>query len=129
MKSIGLASIESGVAIETIRYYERDGIVPAAERATNGRRLYSPSDISRLKFVKRCRLLGFSTADIKSFQKLAFSSTNTCEEAAEIGAKNLISVKKKISELKDMERSLQSLVLQCQERPARCPMLDGLLTD
>lgn len=129
MKPIGSAARESGVGIETIRYYEREGIVPPADRAENGRRLYSDQDISRLKFVKKSRGLGFSIADIKSLQALAFAQRNSCEEAAEIGARNLQAVRQKIEDLRRMEDALEALVSECQKRPANCPMLDGLVPD
>ena len=103
MKPIGAASRESGVGIETIRYYEREGIVPPARRSENGRRYYSEKDISRLRFVKKGRNLGFSIVDIKSLQELAFAKGNTCEEAAGIGKRNLQAVRLKIAELQRME--------------------------
>ncbi len=124
MKPIGMASRESGVSIETIRYYEREGVVPAAERAGNGRRLYAEDDIARLRFVKRCRSLGFPINDIKHLQDLAFSAGNNCREAARIGTRNLIAVRRKISELTRMESALQQLVEACAEGPEECPMLN-----
>ena len=129
MKLIGAASSESGVGIETIRYYEREGIVPPAKRSENGRRFYSDEDISRLRFVKKSRGLGFSIADIRSLQELATTDRSTCEVAAEIGARNLQAVRQKISELQRMESALQKLVSECQERPIHCPMLEGLTGD
>lgn len=96
MRTIGQASKESGVGIETIRYYEREGIVPKANRASNGRRQYSIEDVSRLKFIKRFRSLGFPISDISSLLKLAFQSQNNCQEALAIGERNLEIVRLKI---------------------------------
>lgn len=126
MISIGKASKESGVGIETIRYYEREGIVPKAKRTKNGRRDFATEDISRLKFIKRFRSLGFSIADISSLQQLAFSSQNNCPEAASIGRRNLAIVRDKITELQKVEQALADLVEQCARNPDICPMLEDL---
>ena len=125
-KTIGQASEESGIGIETIRYYERENIIPSVGRGTNGRRQFDNGDISRLKFIKRFRSLGFSITDIRSLQKLAFSNDNNCEKAATIGERNLKVVRSKISELREIEAALVDLVEQCQSNPEKCPMLAEL---
>ena len=127
-KTVGQASKESGIGIETIRYYEKEGIIPSVGRASNGRRQFSSSDISRLRFIKRFRSLGFSIPDIRSLQKLAFSKDNNCEKAATIGERNLEVVRAKISELQEIEVALVQLVKQCEANPEKCPMLAELQT-
>lgn len=129
MKMIGQASKMSGVGIEAIRYYEREGIVPEIRRAPNGRREYANEDISRLKFIKRFRSLGFPVADILSLQKLAFDKHNNCQEAAAIGERNLTVVREKIVELQQIEKALRDLVQHCSENPEVCPMLEDLPID
>ncbi|MCR9195943.1 MAG: MerR family transcriptional regulator [Hyphomonas sp.] len=126
MKSIGRASKESGVGIETIRYYEREGIVPPPSRTANGRRQFSDQDISQLKFVRQFRSLGFPIADIQNLQRLAFSANNSCDKAALIGRRNLDVVRKKIADLEQIERALELLVRQCEAYPEQCPMLRDL---
>ena len=125
-KTIGQASKDSGIGIETIRYYEKEGIVPSVGRGTSGRRQFSNSDISRLKFIKRFRSLGFSIPDIRSLQKLAFSNDNSCEKASSIGQRNLEVVRAKITELQKIEMALVELVQQCETNPEKCPMLSEL---
>lgn len=125
-KTIGQASLESGIGIETIRYYEKEGIIPSTRRGSNGRRQFNQSDISRLKFIKRFRSLGFSIHDIRSLQSLAFSKDNSCEKAASIGERNLEIVKAKISELHEIEGALIELIRQCETNPEKCPMLAEL---
>ena len=124
--TIGHAAEESGVGIETIRYYEREGITPRIERARNGRRQFSRIDISRLKFIKRFRSLGFSIPDIRVLQELAYSKGSNCQKAASIGERNLDIVQSKISELQEIEAALKKLVRQCAENPDKCPMLSEL---
>lgn len=128
-KTVGQASRESGIGIETIRYYEKEGIIPSIGRGANGRRQFSKSDISRLKFIKRFRSLGFSIPDIRNLQELAFSNDNNCERASSIGQRNLEVVRAKISELQEIERVLVELVQQCETNPENCPMLTDLQMD
>lgn len=70
MHTIGIAAKLSGVNIETIRYYKRGGVVPNPERTASGRRVYDKESVSRLRFVKRCRELGFPIPEIKSLLAL-----------------------------------------------------------
>lgn len=127
--SIGKASEQSGVGIETIRYYEREGITPKPDRTAAGRRIYDTDTIARLRFVKRCRELGFSIADIKQLLKLSHSNDDNCEDAGAIGANNLQLVQKKISDLKRMEGALKELVASCRKGRKDCPMLQELFAD
>lgn len=126
---IGKASELSGVSIETIRYYEREGITPKPDRTTAGRRVYDKEKVARLRFVKRCRELGFSIADIKELLNLSHSNDGTCEEAGAIGANNLKLVRDKILDLKRMEGALKELVASCRKGQKNCPMLKELFAD
>ncbi|MEM5503160.1 MerR family transcriptional regulator [Ahrensia kielensis] len=126
---IGKASQLSGVGIETIRYYEREGITPKPDRTAAGRRDYDTQSIARLRFVKRCRELGFSIADIKILLNLSHSDSKTCEEAGAIGVSNLELVRSKIADLKRMETALTELVASCHKGQQDCPMLQELFSD
>ena len=82
MFTIGKASEQSGVNIETIRYYEREGIVPKPGRSAGGRRLYSSDEIAKLRFVRRCRDLGFPISNIQTFLSLTpqdFRPASRCD--------------------------------------------------
>jgi DNA-binding transcriptional MerR regulator len=72
--TIGTAARRSGVPVETIRFYEAEGIIPAATRTAAGYRLYSPTDIRRLRLVRRARLLGLGLADVRVLVEQAFAS-------------------------------------------------------
>lgn len=126
---IGKASKLSGVGIEAIRYYEREGITPKPDRTAGGRRDYNAEIVSRLRFVKRCRELGFSILDIKMLLNLSYSGDATCEEAWNIGTENLALVRSKISDLKRMERALAELIGSCRKGQIACPMLKELFAD
>lgn len=127
--SIGEASRQSGVTIETIRYYEREGIVPSAERGTNGRRRYRKEDIVRLRFVKRSRNLGLSIPDIRTLLQLSSVTAASCREAKSIGESHLATVRTKIADLTRLEAMLVDMVAQCETGDADCPMIGRLFAD
>ncbi len=84
MIAIGEASRQSGVGIETIRYYEREGIVPKPMRASNNRCLYSANDVGRLRFLKKCRYLGFPLTDGEILLNLSECGGENCWSVREI---------------------------------------------
>ncbi len=129
MRPIGAAAKISGVTIETIRYYEREGIVPRAARGPTGRRLYAEGDIGRLRFVRRCRDLGFSIADIRTLLELSAGSEAPCAEVKTLGERHLRGVRRKIEELGKLERALAELVDRCDAGRTDCPMLDRFLAN
>ena len=129
MHPIGAAARMSGVNIETIRYYEREGIVPRATRTPSGRRLYAGEDISRLRFVKRCRDLGFSIPDIRTLLDLSAGSDAPCADVKALGERHLRGVRWKLDELGKLERALAELVNRCNAGRTDCPMLHRLLAD
>ena len=126
MHTIGVAARLSGVNIETIRYYERKGVVPKAERTASGRRIYDDDQVSRLRFVKRCRDLGFPIVETKSLLALTYGSPTSCAQAHEIGSTHLVAVKEKIRDLKRMEHALSYLIDLCGIGERECPMLKQL---
>ena len=129
MFAIGEASRQSGVGIETIRYYEREGIVPAAERTSLGRRVYGRASIARLRFIKRCRDHGFSIADSRVLLSLSNNSDTACEDAMQVAARHLADVKRKITELQQLEMALEELATNCAKGRVHCPILDTLTKD
>ncbi len=129
MFPIGQAAERSGVAIETIRYYEREGIVPKPDRTASGRRTYSEGDIARLRFVKRCRDLGFPIPGAKSLLGLTDGSHKSCSTAQSIAAKHLTDVQDKMADLKRMERALIEMIRLCDGNDEQCPILDHLLSE
>lgn len=129
MFSIGVAADMSGVSVEAIRYYERDGVVPKAERLENGRRVYDEPGIARLRFVRRCRDLGFSIRQIKDLISLSESQETSCDEASLIGQKHLADVQEKIDNLRRLEGALAELLGNCADGQPDCPMLTRLFDD
>lgn len=126
MIAIGEASRLSGVSIETIRYYEREGIISKAGRTASGRRAYSDAEISELRFIKRCRDLGFSIQDAVALRNLADAPSGACETVEQLGRKHLSEVQTKLTELRRLESALAELVTNCAKGKSDCPMLDAL---
>ncbi|MES0827024.1 MerR family transcriptional regulator [Ruegeria sp. SCP11] len=128
MIAIGEASRQSGVGIETIRYYEREGIVPKPERAPNNRRLYSAHDVGRLRFLRKCRDLGFPLADAKTFLDLSEGGGEDCQTVKDMAELHIFKVRDKISELRRLEAALIELTTNCDSGNVSCPMLSRLQT-
>jgi MerR family mercuric resistance operon transcriptional regulator len=129
MHPIGVAARMSGVNIETIRYYEREGVVPAPERSGSGRRLYDRAAIARLRFIRRCRDLGFPVADIRALLALTEEAETPCAEARGIGEKQLALVRAKLRDLRSMESGLARLLRECDSGTQECTMLRILFAD
>lgn len=126
MIAIGEASQQSGVAIETIRYYEREGLVPKPTRASNNRRLYSEHDVGRLRFLKRCRDLGFPLADAKTLLDLSEGGGEDCQSVKGMAELHISNVREKIKQLRQLEAALDELTANCDSGNVSCPMLSHL---
>jgi MerR family mercuric resistance operon transcriptional regulator len=124
---IGKLSVLSGVNIETIRYYERINMLPAPPRAANGRRVYDPSHLRILGFIRRSRELGFSLDEIRALIRLGGPEKATCREVRKIAAHHLEEIRAKLDDLRRLERVLAKTVAQCTGKTAPdCPVLDIL---
>ncbi|MBL4642844.1 MAG: helix-turn-helix domain-containing protein [Flavobacteriaceae bacterium] len=125
--AIGEMSRQTGVNIETIRYYERIGIIPKPDRTEGGNRQYNHDELKRLSFVRRCRELGFSLNEIRALLEMADRDDFTCNEVHDMTASHLINVKKKLNDLKRLERVLKGMVAECSKGDVPdCPIIDTL---
>ena len=125
--AIGEFSRRTGRSIETIRYYERIGLLPPPAR--NGRnRHYDSADARRLIFIRRARELGFSLDGVRALLELSSADgRNTCAEARELAARHLAEVKSKIADLRAMEVVLAGAVHRCDAGEATgCPLIGAL---
>jgi len=126
---IGELSRLTNVNIETIRYYERNAILPAPPRTEGGHRIYDENHLKRLSFVRRCRELGFALDSVKEMLRMVDGGDVTCEQVRVIAQGHLEDVRSKIADLKRMEKTLNSTVSTCAggEDPD-CPIIDSLFT-
>ena len=127
--AIGAMSRETGVNIETIRYYERIGIMPKPDRTEGGNRQYNYDQLKRLFFIKRCRELGFSIEEIKALLRMTDRQDFTCGEVHTMTIGHLSNVKKKINDLRRLEKVLKSMADECSRGDVPdCPVIDTLFT-
>lgn len=124
--SIGTLSKESGIGIETIRYYERIGVLAPAGRKTSGYRVYDNDSSRTLRFLKNAQELGFSLAEIKDLLKLRADKPSRCEDAQIRASKHLQDVEDKIKKLESIQAVLSKLIRQCRSRKTTnsCPILE-----
>jgi MerR family mercuric resistance operon transcriptional regulator len=123
---IGELSRRTGCNVETIRYYERIGLLPRPHRRGSYRE-YDDDGVSALAFIRRARDLGFTLDEIRALLRLAPGGGTACAEARDLAAMHLADVRKRIADLRSMERALAAAVRQCDagEQPA-CPLIDAL---
>ena len=125
--AIGGLSKHTGTNIETIRYYERVGLLPAPTRSPGGYRLYGTAHLKRLNFIRRARTLGFSIGEIRTMLRLADERKRPCSEVRAVAVAHLADVKAKIADLRVMERVLKETVARCEAGSgSHCPMIDAL---
>lgn len=115
--------------LETIRYYEKIGMMPDPPRTASGYRIYDTSHVSRLRFILRARELGFAIEEIRGLLALVDGGTQTCAEVKERTERHLADVRTKIADLKRIERVLATTAAQCSgDQVPECPVLDALAT-
>lgn len=123
----GKLAKSTGCNLETIRYYEKIGLLHEPDRTASGHRVYSPADQKRLKFILRSRELGFSIEELRGLLGLVDSDNYTCGEVLEVTTQHIADIKSKISDLKKLEQTLSQMSSQCAggEVP-ECPVINSL---
>jgi len=125
--TIGQLSRRTTVKIETIRYYEKIGIMPIPPRNSSGYRIYQDMHLERLYFVRRSRELGFSQAEVRKLLALVDKHEYTCSEVKEMTGRQLSNVRAKIADLKKLELVLAGMVDECDGGDIpHCPIVDIL---
>lgn len=124
---IGEVAAASGCHLETIRYYERIGLLPPPERTASGYRAYSASDVQRVRFISRGWDLGFSLDEIKSLLRLTEDPDLSCEGADQLAQRHLAEIRERIGQLQGMARELELTIKDCAGgRRAACAILGTL---
>lgn len=124
---ISEAALASGCHLETIRYYERIGLMRSPDRTGSGYRAYAPADVERLRFITRGRDLGFSLEEIRSLLRLAQDPALSCGEVDQLARQHLIDIQARIADLQRMALELERTIGGCRggERGA-CTILETL---
>lgn len=127
LMTIGQLALAAGVNVETVRYYQRRGLLAVPERPTGGIGRYAPSALTRLRFIKRSQSLGFSLDDVQAL--LSLDDGQACSAARSIGEHKLADVRQRIQTLRALEDALQGLVVQCAttKRKVSCPLIETLM--
>ncbi|MDT8408933.1 MAG: helix-turn-helix domain-containing protein [Wenzhouxiangellaceae bacterium] len=127
---IGELARQTGCQVETIRYYEKVGILPRPLRAHNNYRNWRQADCRRLKFVLRCRALGFSLNEVRTLLELIDGGHYNCVDVEAIGHRHLDDVRTRIADLQQLESSLVDLVSNCHGgKTPDCSFLEALFED
>lgn len=126
--TIGQVAKQAQVNIETIRYYERRGLVPEPPRRESGYRQYSPDTVARIKFIKRAQELGFSLKEIQELLALRVDPVMTSADIKRRAEAKLADIDAKLRDLKRMKTALMKLTAACRGRgpTSECPILDAL---
>ena len=125
--SIGEVARRSGVKIETIRFYERRGLLAPPPRTAGGHRVYSPAEAQRLNFIRRARQLGFPLDQVRALLALADQREASCIEVERLARDHLAEVRGRIDDLARMDAVLSDLVTRCaQGETPDCAILEAL---
>ena len=128
MESIGIGSLakRAGVGIDTVRYYERAGLLAPSRRLASGYRRYTDLELARLRFIRRAQALGFTLTEVREL--LALSARRDVARVRRSAQAKLVAVEKKIAALEKVREGLATLVAACpgHGRAADCPILKAL---
>lgn len=127
--TIGRLADEAGVNVETIRYYQRRGLMVEPDKPTNGHRRYALDAIKRVRFIKRAQVLGFTLDEIGSLLQL--DEVGACAETRELATHKLQVIEEKLADLKAMRKALTTLLHQCDTGASQgaCPIIHALAAD
>lgn len=124
---ISQAAEASGCHLETIRYYERIGLLPQPGRTGSGYRVYEPVDIERLRFITRGRDLGFSLEEIRSLLQLSGDDQMSCMDVDRLARSHLADIQTRMEDLRRMARELERVIASCHGgQRAECTILSTL---
>lgn len=126
--SIGQVAKRAGVGVETVRFYEREGLLEEPPRRISGYRQYSEEVVKRIHFIKRAQTLGFSLKEISELLLLRVNAQTSCEEVKERTEVKIAQVERKLVELQRMRQALLQVHSLCEGLgpTGRCPMLEAL---
>ena len=126
--TIGQTAKESGVNVQTVRFYERRNLIAPLSRRESGYRIFGPETVSRIRFIKNAQALGFTLKEIEQLLRLRVTKTSRCGDVKKKAEVKLRDVKAKIASLKALEKVLADLIKACQMKATtdHCPILNSL---
>jgi MerR family mercuric resistance operon transcriptional regulator len=125
--TIGDLAALSGVRVETIRYFERIGLLAHPKRTVGGHRLFSSADLAQLIFIRRAREMGFTQNEVRTLLSLSSGELTSCSEVKLLAEKHLALIHEKIVGLERIEQLLSSTVAQCTGgKVPKCPVIEAI---
>jgi MerR family transcriptional regulator, mercuric resistance operon regulatory protein len=125
--TIGKLAQEAGVNLETVRYYERIGLMPRTHRTPGGHRNYEGEHVRRLSFIRRSRELGFTLAEVRELLRLVDARRCTCAQVQRIAVRHIADIRQKRADLRRLERVLAAMAAKCKGgQVPECPIVDAL---
>lgn len=127
--TIGSLAQAAGVGVETIRYYQRRGLVEEPSKPMGGHRRYSQAAARRVRFIRRAQQLGFTLEEVTSL--LALEDGRSCRETRLLAEQKLAVIESRIQDLSRMRRLLKGLIAECEQgkRPRACPIITTLMSN
>ena len=125
---IGQLACQAGVGVETVRFYEREGLIAEPPRRPSGYRDYPPETVTRIVFIRRAKQLGFSLREIGELLELRVRPRRNCARVKQGAEAKIVDIDAKIASLRGMRRALTNLTRACEARAAttECPILASL---
>ena len=128
--SIGELARRSGYVVQTVRYYEQNGLMPAPARTAGGQRRYDETQLRQLLFIRHARDLGFELDAIRSLLRLAAHPDEPCNSVDAIARNHLAAITHKIARLSALRQEVTRMIEQCRRgKIAECRVIDALLND
>lgn len=126
--TIGQVAKQAGVGVETIRFYEREGLIAEPARRASGYRRYAPEAVRRIRFIRHAKDLGFTLREIKELLEMRVESDCHCDKVLALARAKIDDVEQRIGKLQKMKRALSALARDCQRgRPSdACPILKAM---
>lgn len=126
--TIGRLASETGTTVETVRYYERAGLIPAPARTEGNYRSYRAQDLERLRFIRRTRDLGFTLAEVRALLEMAGERERDCGTVDALASRHLEEIDRKIADLTALRRELAGVIASCAGGTvAECRILEAFV--
>lgn len=123
---IGEVARRTGLSHDTLRYYERIGLLGRVGRDAGGRRVYDEGDLSRLRFIRRAQAMGFTLDEIRGLLQMRADPRHAREEVRRLTAAKLAETEARLGELEHLRRELQLLLNLCRDTAEGCPIIESL---
>jgi len=126
--TVSALASQAGLNLETVRFYEKQRLMPKPERTPGGHRLYTEQDVQRLKFIQRAKAVGFTLKEIRVLARLREEQpTASCDEAMDLARSKVSEIDQKLRDLADMRAALAGFIEACPEKDlGHCQVMGGL---